>query len=111
MGTRADTTRRGFTARDITHRELGPVVELTALGPDREDRHRAIAAVLYTHYPRYTATDQGTSLLACRTTGVAGLSSTTARVTSPAVGPRLCTPTPPRCWRGFPYPSRRDLSW
>ncbi|WP_086731592.1 hypothetical protein [Streptomyces carpinensis] len=68
VGTRAETTRRGFTARDITHRELGPVVELTALGPDREDRHRAITAVLYTHYPRYTATDQGTSLLVRRRT-------------------------------------------
>lgn len=54
-GTRPDTTRQGFTARESEHPELGPVVELTALGPDpyqRQCDHDLMKAVLHQFHLR-----------------------------------------------------------
>ncbi|MET7490527.1 hypothetical protein [Streptomyces sp. NPDC005538] len=68
-GTRADTRRRGFTARECTHPEFGPVVELTAHGPDdyqRDDDHRLMQTVLRHEDPRYEVTDERTHLLVRR---------------------------------------------
>ncbi|MFI6278033.1 hypothetical protein [Streptomyces sp. NPDC050988] len=68
-GTRTDTSRRGFTARECTHPELGPVVELTAHGPDdyqRESDHRLMQTVLRHEDPRYEVTDERTHLLVRR---------------------------------------------
>lgn len=67
--TRPDTARRGFTARELEHPELGPVVQLTALGPDpyqRGDDHSLMKTVLRHDHPRYEVTDQHTSLLVRR---------------------------------------------
>jgi hypothetical protein len=67
--TRPDTARRGFTARESEHPELGPVVELTALGPDpyrRERDHSRMRTVLRHDYPRFEVTDQDTRLLVRR---------------------------------------------
>ncbi|WP_327411221.1 hypothetical protein OG458_42270 (plasmid) [Streptomyces sp. NBC_01281] len=68
-GTRTDTPRQGFTARETEHPELGPVVELTALGPDRHERDRdqeLMQSVLRLDHPRYEVTDEGTRLLVRR---------------------------------------------
>jgi hypothetical protein len=68
-GTRTDTPRHGFTAREVEHAELGPVVELTALGPDsyrRERDHSLMKTVLRHDHPRYEVTDQHTHLLVRR---------------------------------------------
>lgn len=68
-GTRTDTRRRGFTARELEHPEFGPVVELTAHGPDdyqRDDDHRLMQTVLRHEDPRYEVTDQRTHLLVRR---------------------------------------------
>ncbi|MFF1680723.1 hypothetical protein ACFVYG_32385 [Streptomyces sp. NPDC058256] len=68
-GTRADTPRHGFTARELEHPELGPVVELTALGPDRYQRdrdHSLMQTVLRIGHPRYEVTGQHTHLLVRR---------------------------------------------
>ncbi|MGX1887066.1 hypothetical protein [Streptomyces sp. NPDC055287] len=67
--TRSDTARQGFTAREMEHPELGPVVELTALGPDpyrRERDHSRMRTVLRHDYPRFEVTDQDTRLLVRR---------------------------------------------
>ncbi|MCQ1582748.1 hypothetical protein [Streptomyces parvus] len=67
--TRPDTARRGFTARESEHPELGPVVELTALGPDpyqRDRDHSLMKTVLRHDHPRYEVTDQRTHLLVRR---------------------------------------------
>lgn len=63
--TPADTTRHGFTAHETEHPDLGPVVELTALGPDREVLHRDMSGALR-YDPRYDVTDQHTHLLVRR---------------------------------------------
>ncbi|MFD5079531.1 hypothetical protein [Streptomyces sp. NPDC058371] len=68
-GTRTDTPRHGFTARETEHPELGPVVELTALGPDRYQRdrdHSVMQTVLNLDHPRYEVTDHHTQLLVRR---------------------------------------------
>lgn len=68
-GTRTDTPRHGFTARETEHPELGPVVELTALGPDRHERdrdHSLMQTVLHLDHPRYEVTDCRTHLLVRR---------------------------------------------
>ncbi|MFI0813487.1 hypothetical protein [Streptomyces echinatus] len=68
-GTRPDTTRQGFTAREFDHPHLGPVVELTALGPDayqRESDHRLMRTVLRHEHVRYEVTDHHTHLLVRR---------------------------------------------
>ncbi|MEU5242206.1 hypothetical protein ACH4UR_37340 [Streptomyces lydicus] len=68
-GTRPDTPRHGYTARELEHPELGPVVELTALGPDRHQRdahHSLMHTVLKLDHPRYQVTDQRTHLLVRR---------------------------------------------
>ncbi|MFJ5951404.1 hypothetical protein [Streptomyces noursei] len=68
-GTRTDTPRRGFTARELDYPELGPVVELTALGPDpyqRDRDHHLMKTVLRQDHPRYEVTDQRTHLLVRR---------------------------------------------
>ncbi|MEV6676244.1 hypothetical protein AB0N09_05155 [Streptomyces erythrochromogenes] len=60
------TSRRGFTARETEHPELGPVVHLAALGPDpyqRDRDHNFIKAVLRRDHPRYEVADQHTHLL------------------------------------------------
>ncbi|MCX4826317.1 hypothetical protein OG883_45885 [Streptomyces sp. NBC_01142] len=67
--TRPDTSRHGFTARESEHPGLGPVVELTALGPDdyrREDDHHRMKAILRRDYPHFEITDQDTRLLVRR---------------------------------------------
>ncbi|MEU1077786.1 MULTISPECIES: hypothetical protein [unclassified Streptomyces] len=68
-GTRPDTPRQGFTAREFDHPHLGPVVELTALGPDayqRESDHRLMRTVLRHEHVRYEVTDHHTHLLVRR---------------------------------------------
>ncbi|MFJ8696842.1 hypothetical protein [Streptomyces roseolilacinus] len=68
-GTRPDTPRQGFTARELDHPQLGPVVELTALGPDayqRESDHRLMRTVLRHEHVRYEVTDHHTHLLVRR---------------------------------------------
>ncbi|WP_435060310.1 hypothetical protein [Streptomyces sp. bgisy060] len=68
-GTRTDTSRRGFTARELNHPELGHVVELTVYGPDdyqRERDHRLMQTVLRHEDPRYEVTDHHTHLLVRR---------------------------------------------
>ncbi|MFE9250895.1 hypothetical protein [Streptomyces sp. NPDC007088] len=68
-GTRRDTTRQGFTARELDHPELGPVVELTALGPDayqRDRDHHLMHTVLRHDHARYEVTDHHTHLLVRR---------------------------------------------
>lgn len=68
-GTRTDAPRQGFTARELEHPQLGPVVELTALGPDtyqRESDHRLMRTVLRHEHPRYEVTDHHTHLLVRR---------------------------------------------
>ncbi|MFI5867141.1 hypothetical protein [Streptomyces sp. NPDC051546] len=68
-GTRPDTTRQGFTAREYDHPELGPVVELTALGPDAYQRDRDLHlmhTVLRHDHARYEVTDHHTHLLVRR---------------------------------------------
>lgn len=53
--TRPETARRGFTARESEHPELGPVVELTAIGPDpyqRDRDHSLMRTVLRHDHPR-----------------------------------------------------------
>jgi len=65
-GTRADTPRSGYTARELEHPELGPVVELTALGPDHDHVHGRIKTILRIDQPRYEVTDQDTHLLVRR---------------------------------------------
>jgi hypothetical protein len=68
-GTRPDTPRHGFTARDREHPELGPVVELTALGPDpyqRDHDHHQMKSALRLNHPQYDVTDQDTHLLVRR---------------------------------------------
>lgn len=68
-GTRAVTRRQGFTAREFDHPQLGPVVELTALGPDayqRESDHRLMRIVLRHEHARYEVTDHHTHLLVRR---------------------------------------------
>ncbi|MFD8671257.1 hypothetical protein ACFV1U_38615 [Streptomyces microflavus] len=67
--TRTDTPRHGYTAREMEHPELGPVVELTALGPDpyqRDRDHRLMQTVLHQDHPRYQVTDERTCLLVRR---------------------------------------------
>ncbi|MCX4681366.1 hypothetical protein OG413_45500 [Streptomyces sp. NBC_01433] len=67
--TPTDTPRHGYTARETEHPELGPVVELTALGPDdyqRDRDHSLMQTVLRHNHPRYEVTDQGTHLLVRR---------------------------------------------
>ncbi|MEU9761890.1 hypothetical protein AB0D98_19515 [Streptomyces sp. NPDC047987] len=68
-GTRTDTSRRGFTARELNHPELGHVVELTVYGPDayqRESDHRLMRTVLRHEHVRYEVTDHHTHLLVRR---------------------------------------------
>lgn len=68
-GTRPDTPRQGFTAREFDHPHLGPVVELTALGLDayqRESDHRLMRTVLRHEHVRYEVTDHHTHLLVRR---------------------------------------------
>ncbi|MGW6202114.1 hypothetical protein ACWF9B_00440 [Streptomyces sp. NPDC055089] len=68
-GTRTDTPRHGYTARELEHPELGPVVELIALGPDHYQRdrdHSAMQTILHLGHPRYEVTDQRTHLLVRR---------------------------------------------
>ncbi|MFH0245916.1 hypothetical protein ACGRHY_26675 [Streptomyces sp. HK10] len=68
-GTRTDTPRQGFTARELDHPQLGPVVELTALGPDayqRESDHHRMRTVLRHEHARYEVTDHHTHLLVRR---------------------------------------------
>ncbi|MGW3932957.1 hypothetical protein ACWECC_33420 [Streptomyces microflavus] len=68
-GTRTDTPRHGYTARELEHPELGPVVELTALGPDRHQRdrdHSSMQTLLHLNHPRYQVTDKHTRLLVRR---------------------------------------------
>ncbi|MGW1155989.1 hypothetical protein ACWD45_32495 [Streptomyces rubiginosohelvolus] len=67
--TRPDTARRCFTARESEHPELGPVIELTALGPDlyqRERDHSLMKTMLRHDHPRYEVTDERTHLLVLR---------------------------------------------
>jgi hypothetical protein len=68
-GTRTDTPRQGFTARELEHPQLGPVVELTALGPDayqRESDHCLMRTVLHHEHARYEVTDHHSHLLVRR---------------------------------------------
>ncbi|MFD7861576.1 hypothetical protein [Streptomyces sp. NPDC059783] len=68
-GTRPDTPRQGFTAREVDHPHLGPVVELTALGPDpyqRERDHSRMKTVLHHEHARYEVTDHHTHILVRR---------------------------------------------
>ncbi|MEU6293069.1 hypothetical protein [Streptomyces sp. NPDC046988] len=68
-GIRPDTRRQGFTAREVDHPDLGPVVELTALGPDRHQRdrdHHLMHTVLRHDHARYEVTDHHTHLLVRR---------------------------------------------
>ncbi|MER6409453.1 hypothetical protein ABT269_39775 [Streptomyces viridosporus] len=54
---------RAFTARDTDHPGLGPVVEITALGPLPAHHRRAMTSTLPVHYPRYEAVEDGRVLL------------------------------------------------
>ncbi|MFI9771876.1 hypothetical protein ACIHJG_34180 [Streptomyces sp. NPDC052415] len=68
-GTRTETGRRGFTARELDHSELGHVVELIAYGPDpyqRDRDHSLMKTVLRHEDPRYEVTDHHTHLLVRR---------------------------------------------
>lgn len=97
--TRTDTPRQGYTARESEHPELGPVVELTALGPDsyrRERDHDLMRAVLRLNHPRYEVTDQHTHLLVRRLSDAelhAAADQAAARVTPHLAA--LTTNTPP----------------
>lgn len=99
-GTRTDTPRHGFTARETEHHGLGPVVELTALGPDRYQRdrdHGLMTTVLRLDHPRYEVTDQHTHLLVRRLSDAelhARADQAAARV-APHIAPSPPTPLPP----------------
>ncbi|MEU5201109.1 hypothetical protein AB0G86_44935 [Streptomyces scabiei] len=94
-GTRTETSRRGFTAQELDHPELGHVVELIAYGPDdyqRERDHRLMQTVLRHEDPRYEVTDHPpTSWYAVSPPP----SSTPAPTGPPPASPPTWPPSPP----------------
>ncbi|MFI9018727.1 hypothetical protein ACIGZI_32305 [Streptomyces griseus] len=105
-GTRPDTPRQGFTARELDHPHLGPVVELTALGPDayqRERDHSRMKTALHHEHARYEVTDHQTHLLVRRLSDAelhAAADRAAARVAPHLAALTASNPAPGRCRRG-----------